>query len=236
MNNKKILLKFSGEIFNFEDLSKTKEKITNLFNYILFNINILYSLGYEIFIVIGGGNLVRGRDYKKENRYLFDTLGILNTVINAICFKNGLNFYKIPSIICNSFYIDKFFKVYSKEDINKFVINKNIIIFSGGLGIPYFSTDTTAAYRSLEFNINKIFKLTKVDGVYDKDPFIYKDSILFSSIKYLDILKRDIKILDKTYICLCMENNIKTYILNINKTENIINILNKKTVLGTLIF
>lgn len=235
MNNKRILLKFSGEIFNFEDLSKSKKKITNLFNYILFNINNLYLLGYEIFIVIGGGNLVRGRDYDKNNRYLFDTIGILNTVINAIYFKNGLNFYKIPSVICNSFYIDKFFKAHSKKEILKYVRNRNIIIFSGGLGIPFFSTDTTAAYRSLEFDIRIIFKLTKVDGVYDKDPLICKNSLLFSSINYLDILNKNIKILDKTYICLCMENNIKTYIININKTENIINVLNNLPFLGTLI-
>lgn len=232
----RILLKITGELFNYENIFKNKSVVSEFLNYFFLNIKILHEKNYEICVVLGGGNLVRGRDNLKINRTIFDNLGILNSIINSIYFKYYLNFFKLSSLICNSFNIEKKFFFFPSSLINNYLKNGKIIIFSGGLGIPYFSTDTTAAYRGIELNVDYIIKLTKVDGVFNKDPNVNSDAKVYSFIRYLDIISNNIKILDKTYLSLCLENNKKTFITNINKIENVLLFLENKKSLGTLIF
>jgi uridylate kinase len=204
----KFLLKVSGEIVS----SKSFDEFINV-------LNDLQDKGHEISIVVGGGNYIRGRDYK-NNREKVDRIGIYSTLMNGLM----LDLHLKNSVVINSFESDLLEK--------KTSINNEIKIFTGGLGLPYFSTDTAAVLRALEIGASLILKATKVSGVYDKDP---KDttSKKYDQITFEEIIEKKLDIIDYTAASLAIGRNIKMVVFDGRDPQNIYKAIDLK--LGTVI-
>jgi uridylate kinase len=247
----KIIFKISGEIFG--DYKTTLNK-KNLFSICQF-IKILTKSKPQIGVVIGGGNIFRGKNknYQKEIKQENDTIkkkennrniksndffkicrttgnsiGLISTIINSLILFDVLKSINVKSEILSSLSIKPLIKTFSVRDMEKSFEKKKIVIFAGGTGSNCFSTDTAAAVRAIESKSEVIIKMTKVDGVYDRDPKIYKDSKKFNWISYSNMLKKRIKIMDLTSILLCMENKIPIFILKWNNLKSIKSAINKK--------
>ena len=189
----KIIIKLSGELVKHPEL-----------------VNIFESLRekYMIAVVVGGGNVVRGRDY---NSLDIDAAGIFSTVVNAFILKSKLK----RSIVMSSVSIDNVPR-YSREQALKELEKGNIVILAAGLGIPLFSTDSAAAVRAIELDAEKILKVTKVDGVYDKDPMKFSDAKKFDTLLYSDLIDQRLEVIDLTASVLLSEakSKISTHIFN----------------------
>ncbi|MGC8766046.1 MAG: UMP kinase [Brevinematia bacterium] len=230
---KRVLIKVSGEVFggkndglDYEAISKVAEQIYQG-----------YELSAEIGVVVGGGNIIRGIDSEKYGilRTTADYMGMLATVINSLALQSVLEekFHvatRVQSAIVVSSVAESFIRRRAIRHLEK----GRIVIFAGGTGNPYFSTDTAASLRAIEINAEIMMKATKVDGVYDRDPKKYQDAVKYEEISYQDVLRKQLKIMDSTAITLCMENNLPVLVLDIFTSGNIKNaILGKKV--GTLI-
>ncbi|QJC38569.1 UMP kinase [Enterobacteriaceae endosymbiont of Donacia fulgens] len=229
----RIILKISGEFLQGKNLSGIDNK---LLDYIIKEIKSILPLGIEIAIVIGGGNLFRGKYCNGNNnlkRVLGDQIGMLSTIINGLLLyqsiKNKLiNVYLMSSLpipgICTGY------NAFKAIDL----IKKNIIILTGGIGNPLFTTDTTACLRGIELEANAILKATKVNGVYSKDPINYSNAKFFNKIDYDYVIKKKIKIMDNTAFILARDYNVPIHIFNIQKPGSLYRILTGK-IEGTVI-
>ncbi|QJC33710.1 UMP kinase [Enterobacteriaceae endosymbiont of Donacia provostii] len=239
MNTKKkifynrIILKISGEFLQGKNISGIDNK---LLNYIIQEIQSILPLGIEIGIVIGGGNLFRGRYCNKNNnvkRVLGDQIGMISTIINGLLlynsFKNKLiNVYLMSSLPIKS--ICQEYNIFKAIDL----IKNNIIILTGGLGNPLFTTDTTACLRAIELEADAVLKATKVNGVYSKDPINYSNAKFFNLINYDYLIKNKIKIMDNTAFLLARDYNIPIHIFNIYKPGSLYKIITGQ-IIGTII-
>ncbi|QJC29084.1 UMP kinase [Enterobacteriaceae endosymbiont of Plateumaris rustica] len=232
---KRVIIKISGEFLQDKnDLSLTIN--INQLNYIIQEIKKILPLGIQIGIIIGGGNLFRGKSIVLNNnldRIIADQMGILATIINGLALYNSMklylkNIYLMSSIkingICNEYNIIK------ARDL----INHNIIILSGGIGNPLFTTDTTASLRGIELAVDAILKATKVDGVYSKDPVVNYDAKFYNKLTYDYVLKKKIQVMDDTALILARDYNIPIHIFNINKSGSLYRVLTGKKE-GTII-
>ncbi len=230
----KILLKLSGEALqgsqSFGICSQTLESISN-------EIKEVHDLGVEIAIVIGGGNIFRGVAGASSgmDRATADQMGMLATVINALALQDSLERRGINTRVQSAIEINQVAEPYIRRRAIRHLQKKRIVIFAGGTGNPFFTTDTAATLRALEISSDVILKATKVDGVYDKDPLIYKDAVKFKSIKYMDVLKKELKVMDATSISLCMQDNIPIIVFNLFQMRNIKNIVMGKEI-GTIVW
>lgn len=224
MKYKRVLLKLSGEmlskdsIFSEERFTFYAEQIANL------------SKKVELAIVLGGGNILRGRESKRINKSDLDSIGMLGTLMNSIMLKSYLSLINVNSIILTANVIQGF-EEYSKDKAIDNLKKNKVVILSGGLNNPYFSTDTAAALKAIDIEADVLIKATKTDGVYDKDPLKDKEAKRFDKISYDEILNRKLKVMDLTAITLAMENNLK--ILVCNGLSNLLN--NLENEYGTLI-
>ncbi|QJC31667.1 UMP kinase [Enterobacteriaceae endosymbiont of Donacia tomentosa] len=220
----RIILKISGEFLQGNNASGIDNK---LLNYIIQEINTIFSLGVEIGIVIGGGNLFRGRYFNSnENlkRILGDQIGMLSTIINGLVLHHSLNFLLVKTYLMSAFSIKGICNEYNIfKAIN--LIKKNIIIFSGGIGNPLFTTDTAACLRGIELGANAILKATKVNGVYSKDPINHLNAKFYDILDYDQVISKKLKIMDNTAFVLARDHNIPIHIFNINKPGSLYRIL-----------
>jgi len=181
-------------------------------------------------IVLGGGNIFRGQSgttrYQIE-RAVGDYMGMLATVINGLAFQDAIEKMGIQTRVMTAIEMHQIAEPYIRRRAIRHLENGRIVIFVAGTGNPYFTTDTAAALRAMEINADVILKATKVDGVYTADPFIDKKAKKFSSLKYLDILKKGLKVMDATAISLCMDNNLPIVVFDFQKEGNI-----KRIILG----
>ncbi len=227
MKYKRVLLKLSGEAL------AGKEKFgicVDTVDALCLEIQSLVNIDVEVAIVIGGGNIHRGVVEIKKGfgRTTSDYMGMLATVINALALQNGLErVLGLHTRVLTAIDMKEIAEPYIRRRAVRHLQKKRIVIFAGGTGNPYFTTDTAAALRANEIDAPVIFKATKVDGVYDKDPKKNKDAVKFDSINYIDVLNKDLKAMDATAITLCMENNIEIIVFNALKKGNI-----KKVVTG----
>ncbi len=230
---KRVLIKVSGEVFggangglDYEAISRVAEQIYEG-----------YQLSAEIGIVVGGGNIIRGIDSEKYGvlRTTADYMGMLATVINSLALQSILEEkFHIPTRVQSALVVSSVAESFIRRKAIRHLEKGRIVIFAGGTGNPYFSTDTAASLRAIEINAEIMMKATKVDGVYDKDPKKHKEAIKYDEIGYQEVLKKQLKIMDSTAIALCMENNLPVLVLDIFTEGNIKNaILGKKV--GTLI-
>ena len=187
-------------------------------------------------IVIGGGNIFRGLkgSDKGYDRIYGDYMGMLATAMNTLAFKSFLERINAKVEIFSSFKIGNFIKEYNAKEAKKLLRKGYIIVLGGGLGLPYFTTDTTAALRAIELETDVLIKATKVDGVYDSDPVINTKAKKFDSLAYEEVLDRKLQVMDLTSITLCMENKMKICVLNLFKKDSLSKFLSGKKI-GTII-
>ena len=199
-----VLIKLSGESlagsnghgFDFPYMRKVCERIKRI-----------HDMGVNVAIVSGGGNFMRGRDAKEMDRECADYIGMMATIMNSLALKDV--FLKLGCDVYNQSGLEvSFIDKIDKEKIKEAFQDHKIVIFGGGVGKPFFSTDTGAATRANEINADMIIKLTNVDGVYDKDPDEYDDATMYEEVTFDEVLKKELGVMDLSAMEICKENNI----------------------------
>ena len=223
---KRILLKLSGEAL----LGKKKAGISSsALISISEEIKSVKEMGCEIAVVVGGGNIYRGsqRDKNVIDSVTADYMGMLATVINGLALQNCLEKKDLDTRVLSAFEMREFCEPYIRRRAIRHLEKGRIVIFVGGTGNPYFTTDTAAALKAVEVKANVVLKATKVDGVYSADPLKNPEAKRYEKLSYMEILQNRLKIMDSTAISLCMENNIPIVVFNLFKKGNL-----KKVVCG----
>ncbi len=230
---KRVLLKLSGEAL----LGKSSYGIdVDVVKLIADEIKEIVDAGVQVSIVVGGGNIFRGIEASTKgiDRTSADYMGMLATVMNSLALQNFLQnvgvFTRVQSAI------------EMREIAEPFIIGRalrhlekgRVVIFASGTGNPYFTTDTAASLRALEMRADVMLKATKVDGVYDKDPTKHKDANMFDKISYIDVLTKNLKVMDATAISLCRDNKLPIIVFNLEKKGNIKGVISGKPI-GTIV-
>jgi len=228
---KRVMLKISGEALagdqkhglNTETVNKISDKIKEL-----------HDLGVEIAIVVGGGNFWRGRSGKGMDRTTADHMGMLATVINALGLQDSLEYRGIPTRVQTAIEMRQIAEPYIRRKAVRHLEKGRIVIFACGTGNPYFSTDTAAALRAAEIDAEVILLAKNVDGVYDSDPNINPNAVKFDKLSFLDVLNKELGVMDSTAASLCKDNNIPIIVFGLNDPDNIIRIVKGENI-GTSI-
>jgi len=223
---KRILLKISGEVLsgegNFGIDSEVMLEIAR-------EIREVKNLGVEMAVVIGGGNIFRGiaASSKGMDRASADYMGMLATVLNALALQDALEKLGVQTRVQTAIEMREIAEPYIRRRAIRHLEKNRVVIFAAGTGNPYFTTDTTASLRAMEIGAEVILKATKVEGVYDYDPMVDRRAKRYEELTYLDVLKKQIKVMDATAISLCMDHHIPIVVFNLKKKGNI-----KRVVLG----
>ena len=224
--NKRVLVKFSGEALAGENGYGIDTKILA---YIAHEIKDLVDNNVEVGIVIGGGNIVRGVTAAADGvikRTSGDYMGMLATVVNGIAMQEALEHIGVSARLQTAIKMEQIAEPYIVRRAKRHLEKGRVVIFSAGTGNPFFTTDTAATLRASEVEASLLIKATKVDGVYDKDPELYKDAIKLDTISYDEALKDHIKVMDDTAIALAKDNSLPIVVANMNKKGNLLNIIN----------
>jgi len=223
---KRILLKISGEVLTGEgDYGIDPTVIQQIAQ----EIKEVKNLGAEVAIVIGGGNIFRGiaASSKGMDRASADYMGMLATVMNGIALQDALEKIDVQTRVQTAIEMREVAEPYIRRRAIRHLEKGRVVIFAGGTGNPYFTTDTTASLRAMEIGAEVILKATKVDGVYDSDPLLNKRAQKYNELTYLDVLKKQLRVMDATAISLCMDHQIPIIVFSLKKKGNI-----KRVVLG----
>ena len=222
----RILLKLSGEVlagkqeFGIDPLVASR---------LASEIKTIHELNVTIGLIIGAGNIFRGMEAatKGMDRVTGDYLGMLATIMNAISLQDALEKEGIETRTLSAISVSQISEPFIRRRALRHLDKNRVVIVAGGTGNPYFTTDTAAALRAKELKANVLLKGTKVDGVYDKDPFLHSDAVKYDEISYSDVLNKNIRVMDLTAITLCKENMLPIHVFNINKNGDL-----KKAILG----
>ncbi len=232
---KRILLKLSGEALNDEN-SKAPIDVKKL-NALAKEIKEIHDLGIQIAIVIGAGNIWRGK-YGEEmgiERAAADYMGMLATILNALAIQNALESIGVETRVQTSLTISEVAEPYIRRKALRHLDQNRVLILGGGTGNPYFSTDTAAALRAVELDVDAILMAKNgVDGIYSADPFKDKNAKKYDEISYLEILSKKLAVMDLTAVSLCMDNKMKLVVFNMNEDGNIIKACQEQKV-GTIV-
>ena len=231
MKYKRIILKLSGEVLAGSnkhgiDFERTLE--------IAKEIKECVDLGYEIGIVVGGGNFWRGKSNDYMDRATSDYIGMLSTVMNALALGDAFKQLDVPARVQTGVEMRQIAEFYIKNRAVRHLEKGRVVIFGCGTGSLFFSTDTASSLRAAEINADVLIKATKVDGVYDKDPKKYDDAVKYDKLSYIDVLNKKLNVMDSTAISLCMEENIPIVVFNINKKGNLVKAI-KGEKIGTVV-
>ena len=222
---KRVLLKLGGESLVAEegDFGLDQNALKNITE----EIRAAKDLGVEIAIVIGGGNILRGASLSSIGieRTTGDYMGMLATVINALALQAALEQAGIATRVQTAIEIQAVAEAYVRRRAVRHLEKGRVVIFAGGTGNPYFTTDTAASLRAMEVGADVIFKATKVDGIYSSDPRTDKDAIKYKELSYLDVLKKGLKVMDSTAVSLCMDNKLPMVIFNFRQAHSIKRVL-----------
>ncbi|MBU0729913.1 MAG: UMP kinase [Proteobacteria bacterium] len=230
---KRILLKVSGEAL----MGKASFGISSdMLSYVAQELKELNSLQVQIGMVVGAGNIFRGVAGASVgmNRAAADNMGMLATVINALAIKDTLDRNGMQAEVLSAFPMDSVCELYARRRAIALLEKGKIVIFAAGTGNPYFTTDTAAVLRGLEIDADVIFKATRVDGVYDKDPLKEPDAVKFDTLTYSEVLQRRLKVMDAAAISLAMDNDKSIIVFDMNIPGNIYKAVSGGTI-GTLI-
>jgi len=189
----------------------------------------VYDLGVEVAIVIGGGNIFRGLSgaARGMERASADYMGMLATVLNALALQNILENKGVVTRVQSAIEMRELAETYIRRRAVRHLEKRRVVIFAAGTGNPYFTTDTAAALRAMEIGAEVIMKATKVDGVFSADPMKDKTATKYDALTYIDVLQKDLRVMDATAISLCMDNNLPILVFNLTVAGNI-----KRIVLG----
>ena len=218
----RILLKISGEALLGDSQFGLNIKTTT---YIANEIKEVYKNNYEICLIIGGGNIFRGIQGSSEgiDRSTSDYMGMLATVINALSMQSALENIDVPTRVQSAISMSQIAEPYIRRKAIRHLEKRRIVIFAAGTGNPFFSTDTAAALRASEMNCRIIVKGTKVDGIYDKDPIANKNANFYKKISYLEVLNKNLRVMDSTAISLAKESKIPIIVVNLGTKSSILN-------------
>jgi uridylate kinase len=217
---KRILIKLSGESLT----GPGKYGIDpDTINRLCLQIKRLHDDGIEIGLVIGGGNIFRGLKASKGgmDRVTGDNMGMLATVINSLALQDYLERLGVVTRAMTAVRMDTFAEKYNRRRAVRHLEKGRVLILAAGTGNPFFTTDTAAALRAVEIGAGLIIKGTRVDGVYSADPEVEKDATLFTEVSYMDVLTKELKVMDAASIALCKENNIPILVFNLNGEDNL---------------
>lgn len=220
----KILLKLSGEALQGkEDLGISVDSLKVISKEIVE----IHNLGVEIAIVMGGGNIFRGIAGAAigMDRSAADYMGMLATVINSLALQDSLEGEGIVTRVQSAIEIKQVAEPYIRRRAIRHLEKHRVVIFAAGTGNPFFTTDTAATLRAREIGADVILKATKVDGIYDKDPLKHKDAKMFKQLSYMEVLNKDLKVMDATAISLCREGKIPIIVFNMFESGNIYRII-----------
>ncbi len=221
---KRILLKLSGEAFKGD---REYGIDPQFLVYIANELKLAHAMGSQIGIVIGGGNIFRGISAAANgmDRVTADYTGMLATVMNALALQDALTKVGVESRVQTSIEMREVAEPFILRKALRHLEKGRIVIFAGGTGNPYFTTDTTAALRAAEIRADAIFKATKVDGVYNADPKLVADAVKFASISHMDVLQKKLKVMDSTALSLSMDNKLPIVVFSLMEKGNIEKIL-----------
>jgi len=223
----RILLKLSGEAF----LGNKKHGIdAELCATFATQIKEVRALGVKVALVVGGGNIFRGQVESQRfglDRSVADYMGMLATVLNGLALQNALEQIDVPTRVMTAIQMSAIAEPYIRRRALRHLEKNRVVIFVAGTGSPFFTTDTAAALRAKEINADVILKATKVDGVYSADPVKDKTAKKFKKLKFIDVLKKNLKVMDATAISMCMDHSLPIVVFNLLQKGNI-----KKVVLG----
>jgi uridylate kinase len=230
---KRIILKISGEVLVGEKGYGISSDVTSGISR---EIKEVVELGVQIAVVVGGGNLFRGVDASSKgmDRTSADYMGMLATVINSLALQDAMEKVGVLTRVQSAIEMRQVAEPYIRRRAIRHLEKTRVVIFAGGTGNPYFSTDTAASLRAVEIGADALLKATKVDGVYDSDPMENKDALKFDRLSYIDVLKKNLRVMDATAVSLCMDNHLPIIVFNVKKEGNIVRaVMGEK--LGTII-
>lgn len=227
----RVVLKLSGEILSGEGKKGFDgEKI----GYLIDEIKKVRKVGTQLILVIGAGNLFRGKQLKNIDDCTADSIGMLGTTINALYLKSEFNRADIPAVVVSSQVNMPVIKSFEYDKIDKELAEGKIIIFAGGTTLPFFTTDTAAIIRAAEFRAEVVIKGTKVDGIYETDPRIDPSAEKISKVSFKEAIGRDLKIMDREAFSLCWRKKMPLVIINFFKSDNLLRAI-KQEEIGTLV-
>lgn len=230
---KRVLLKLSGEALAGKQGTGIN---TTVLKQIATDIADAHKTGVEIGLVIGGGNIFRGVAASAEgmDRASSDYMGMLATVINSLAVQDALEKAGVPTRVQSAIAMAEVAEPYIRRRAMRHLEKGRLVIFGGGTGNPYFTTDTAASLRAMEINAEIIMKATKVDGIYDKDPVKNSDAKKFDKISYIDVLNKGLQVMDSTAISLCMDNKLPILTFDLTIPGNILKAVTGEKI-GTMV-
>lgn len=230
---KRVLLKLSGEsLMGQKGFGIDPDKL----DFFASEVKQIHDAGVEVGIVIGGGNIFRGLSASAQgiDRVTGDQMGMLATMINSLALQNAIEQKGVFSRLMSSIHMQEIAEPYIRRRAIRHLEKGRIVIFGAGTGHPYFSTDTAASLRAVEIQADAIMKGTRVDGVFDSDPEKNPDALKFENITYIDILKKNLRVMDLTAISLCQENNLPIIVFNMDQPGNLLSLVTGENI-GTLV-
>ena len=234
LHYKRVLIKLSGEVFSGnKDFGIDYSVASFLAN----QIKEIHSKNIEIGIVIGGGNIFRGISSKDEDmdRVSGDYIGMMATIMNSVALQSQLEKINCDTRVMSALSIRQLAEPYIRRRATRHLEKGRIVIFGGGTGNPYFTTDTAAVLRAIEIKADIIIKGTKVDGVYDSDPVKNLNAKKYDTLSYKEVIDNELRVMDLTAITLCKENKLPIGILDINDKKNLKNFIFSSKIIGTKI-
>ena len=234
MKFNRVLLKLSGEVlagnngfgFDFDAVRRIGEEIVEVAR-----------SGIQLAMVVGGGNMLRGKELESlgVERSQADYMGMLATVMNALCLQDVLEKFGVPTRVQTAIEMRQMAEPYIRRRALRHLEKERVVIFAAGTGSPYFSTDTAAALRAAEVGADCLLKATKVDGIYSADPKKFPDAVLLHRLTYMEALQRQFEVMDAAAFSLCMENAIPIVVLNILRKGNLKDFLVDGKNTGTMV-
>lgn len=233
MKYKRILLKLSGEaLMGDKQFGIDTEKLSSY----AYEIKNVVDLGVEVAVVIGGGNIFRGVQVEGEglDRVQGDYMGMLATIINGMALQSALEKAEVETRLLTAIKMEQIAEPFIRRRSMRHLQKGRVVIFGGGTGNPYFTTDTAATLRAIEIEADVILKGTRVDGIYSADPEKDKSAIKFDTISFKEVYEKGLNIMDMTAFTLCNENNLPIVVFDINKKQNLLKMLQGESI-GTLV-
>ncbi|MBF2734599.1 MAG: UMP kinase [Betaproteobacteria bacterium AqS2] len=223
---KRVLLKLSGEALMCKDTNLSIKQ--EMLDHFATEVKDAHSMGVQIALVVGAGNIIRGKTFagaNEETRIEGDYMGMLATIINSMALRSKMQSHGLDVRLQSALSMDQVAQLYIRDKALSGLEEGKILIFAGGTGNPFFTTDTAAALRASEINADALLKGTNVDGVYDKDPNEHADSKLIKEASFLDVINKELQVMDATAITMCKDQNIPIRVFNIHEPGNLRKVL-----------
>ncbi len=224
---RRVLLKISGEALG-GSLGFGLE--TGMLDYISREVAAVHNLGVQVAVVVGGGNFIRGEVFSESggiDRTVADHMGMMGTIMNGLALQSAIEKHQVPVRVQSAITVAEVAEPFIRRRAIRHLEKRRIVVFAGGTGNPYFTTDSAAVLRALEIDADCLFKATKVDGVYDKDPKKFDDAVKYDTLTFGEAIKRRLAVMDQTAFTMCRENKMSVIVLDLMKPGSMV-----KAVLG----